>query len=307
MELTENSGVIVINFAAELVEGGSQCLDINAATSTGQTPKISVSYIIGSSRQVWVTELAVVFRMQSYNLQYGGFGVNCSGFNRIGYWPSKYNLSSATGMVCTFLTSQGSTVNLSLGFTSVCIFRAYQSSCVTSSQESTWYSGQLMISGFSTITTLSTASVPPPPCVVIPQNVAKSDYSLSAFPPASSPTATQSAITKVRPESHRHKRVSLQAPATAMNTIVIGQLVQPERYINFAEVQLFRANTQISPSLLNFTFSSTYPGYPAWLCNNGILNDICNSGAGDTNPTLVIRSPIAFDTVKRLCQGSFQV
>ena len=83
-----------------------------------------------------------------------------------------------------------------------------------------------------------------------------------------------------------------------MNTVVIGQLVQAERYINFAEVQLFRANTQISPSLLNFTFSSTYPGYPAWLCNNGILNDICNSGAGDTNPTLVIRSPVAFDRVK---------
>ena len=50
--------------------------------------------------------------------------------------------------------------------------------------------------------------------------------------------------------------------------------------------------------LLNFTLSSRYSSsYSASNCNNGLYTDFCHSATTDNNSTLLIQSPVAFDTV----------
>ncbi len=61
--------------------------------------------------------------------------------------------------------------------------------------------------------------------------------------------------------------------------------------------------------LLNFTLPSRYSSsYSASNCNNGLYNDFCHSATSDNNPTLLIQSPVAFDTVivynrQKCCQN----
>ena len=81
------------------------------------------------------------------------------------------------------------------------------------------------------------------------------------------------------------------------STIVITDLTG-EKYINLGEVQLFNGATLLDRTALTFTLSSTYPGYPASLSNDGDLTNFCNSGLNDNNPSLTIISPTAFDSVK---------
>ena len=84
--------------------------------------------------------------------------------------------------------------------------------------------------------------------------------------------------------------------------VIITDLVVPSgnRYINLAEVQLFKDNVLVDPTSLNFVFSSTYPGSPVGNCNDGSFTDFCasNGGTVDANPTLTITSATTFDSVK---------
>eukprot|EP01037_Dinobryon_pediforme_P019099 gene19099-19459_t len=85
---------------------------------------------------------------------------------------------------------------------------------------------------------------------------------------------------------------------SAQNTVVINKVVQSDHIINLAEVQLFSKGSQVSPNLLTFTLSSSYASNTVGsYCDNGIFTDYCHTSLQDTNPTLVINSPQAFDTV----------
>jgi hypothetical protein len=84
--------------------------------------------------------------------------------------------------------------------------------------------------------------------------------------------------------------------------LVINNVVQHERIINLAEVQLFRSGNQILNHLLAFTLSSTHSvDTVASRCNDGILSNICHTnrqtGNHDPDPTLTIVSNIVFDKV----------
>jgi hypothetical protein len=86
-----------------------------------------------------------------------------------------------------------------------------------------------------------------------------------------------------------------------INNLVI-QPVDSQRAINLLEVQLFNNNVQIDRNLLTFRLSSEKDSttFPTSNCNDGIVfggaQYICHSGY-ETNPTLTIVSPQAFDKV----------
>ena len=69
--------------------------------------------------------------------------------------------------------------------------------------------------------------------------------------------------------------------------------------INLAEVKLFYQGKQLPPASLTFTLSSTYQGYQASNCNDGIMNNMCVSSAdgSDKRPTLTISGNGLVDTV----------
>lgn len=179
------SGTIKFNFAVTLTEGGSHCSAISAATlssSTDQSPQISASFIDYSGRFP-VTDLAIVLKKASGSVQYGGFDTNCSRFDtsRLGYWPSEYINVIGSHTVCTSM--QSPLLNLSSGFTQVCIYLATNtgSGCKRSSREvkessnnrSYYYAGQLAIAGFSTSTRLSNHTSPYHQCTLSLKGKAK--------------------------------------------------------------------------------------------------------------------------------------
>lgn len=144
------SGVIALNFAVNLTEGGTQCSTISTAYSTGQYPQIAISFI-QYSEYFSVSNLAVLFTTARSNLQFGGLDDNCPGYTRLGHWPSEFKNVSGNRTACTVLDAP---LDLPPGFTQVCILLATNdSSCGRSSKKRNYYhyyAGQLVISGFST-------------------------------------------------------------------------------------------------------------------------------------------------------------
>ena len=164
---------VAFDFAVNLTEGGSQCCNIATAFSTGPSPQIATSFIQYSSHFP-VSNLAVVFKTASDNMQYGGLDVNCSRYNRLGRWPSEFDIVSGSRTTCTILEAP---LDLLSGFTQVCIRLATNdSSCDRSSKTrkmSSYYHhyvGQLVISGFGTNSTTRAASFQSP-CKVYPEPI----------------------------------------------------------------------------------------------------------------------------------------
>ena len=81
--------------------------------------------------------------------------------------------------------------------------------------------------------------------------------------------------------------------------IVIGREASPSgsdwpySIINFAEVQVYAGQTQLSSASLTFTLSSSY--YAADNCNDGNFLNFCTSGLyNDYSPTLTIDTDYQF-------------
>ena len=81
-------------------------------------------------------------------------------------------------------------------------------------------------------------------------------------------------------------------------TITTVDFIVTNQWLNLAEVWLFYQGIQVNPSSLTFTLSSTYPGLPAELCNDGNINTICHS-LQDPVATLTIQTsaPIPVDEI----------
>ena len=155
------SDTVSFIFESNLINGGSHCFAISAATATGKSPKIAASFVTNFSDHFWTTDFYVVFKFPSHNLQYGGSGTNCS---RLGCWRSNFAVRHTA---CISLTSDGlGQLNLSPGFTEVCIYRGGHSDSGRPSMKATYYAGELVISGFSTRTTLSLILIRNPLCSV---------------------------------------------------------------------------------------------------------------------------------------------
>lgn len=162
------SEAIAFTFAVNLIENESHCFAISPAMATGTSQKIDASFVTDFPDHFRMTDFSVMFKFPSYNLQYGGSCTDCSAISRLGYWPSTYSTSVVSRTACNILKYEGLGLwNLSAGFTEVCIYRASQTDYGSPFQKgATYYAGELVISGFSTSTTLSPKSIGSPPCSI---------------------------------------------------------------------------------------------------------------------------------------------
>jgi hypothetical protein len=132
---------------------------IDAATATGQTTSISMSFTDDSTTN-WVSDLGVLFSVGSTQYEYGT--TVCSGWRSLGSWSSIFDSPSSSSDTCnTMMSSSYSSLSLSAGFTQVCVVNTCSLCKCT---DYVTFAGQLQVIGFSTTTALSSATIKSPSC-----------------------------------------------------------------------------------------------------------------------------------------------